>query len=122
MPTVTTYKQLAQRKLSSTTPTVIYRCPDDNTTAHIHTIIVCNVDSTLRTYSLFLNPNSNTVVADDQNTLFDTESLQPNTHDVHTFPGDCALILNKSGASLMAMATTANTIVISVFGKEVVES
>lgn len=122
MPTVTTHKQLAQRKLSTTTPTVIYRCPDDNTTAFIHTIIVCNIDSTFRTYSLFLNPNSNTAVADDQNTLFDTEGVQPNEHDVHTFPGDCALILNASGASLIAQATTANTIVISVFGKEVIET
>jgi hypothetical protein len=122
MPTRIIHKQLAQRKLSTTTPTVIYSCPSDSTTTYIHTIVSANVDNVARSYSLFLNPNSNTAVDGDQNTLFDTESLAAHAHDVHTFPDDCALILNKSGASLIAIAATANSVVISVFGKEVIET
>jgi hypothetical protein len=122
MPTRVIHKQLAQRKLTTTSPTVIYTCPDNNTTTFVHTIISCNVDSIARTYSLFLNPNSNTAVDNDQNSIFDTESLAAHTHDIHSFPDDCALILNKSGASILAMAATANTVVISLFGKEVIET
>lgn len=122
MPKITTYKQLAQRKINSTSPVVIYRCPDDNTVAFVHTIIATNIDTSSRSYSLYLNPNSNTAVANDQNTLFDDELLFSNTHDLHTFPGECALILNKSGASIMASASAVNTVVISLFGKEVIET
>ena len=122
MPTKVTYKQLAQRKLTTTGIAILYTVPDSNTKTYIHTIIATNLDSSARSYSLFLNPGGSTAVADDQNTLFDTELLAGNTHDLHTFPGDTALTLSRSGASILAQATTANTIVISIFGKEVVET
>lgn len=122
MPTKVIHKQLTQRKINTTTPSVIYTCPDDSTTTYIHTIIATNIDTVARTYSLYLNPNSNTAASGDLNTLFDAEQLFSKTHDLHTFPDDCALILNKSGASLMASASSVGTIVISVFGKEVIET
>lgn len=123
MPKVVKHKQLFQRKLAGAAAEVLYRCPDDNTTTFVHTIIAANLDGAVtRSYSLFLNPNSNSVAADDVNTLFDGEQVSATAHDVHLFPDDCALILNKEGASLMAMASTANTIVLSGFGKEVIET
>lgn len=123
MPTLTTHKQLAQRKINvANVPVVLYSCPA-NTTTFIHLICIVNINAgAAKSYWLFLNPNSQTAVDNDQNTLIDTESVNAHTHVFHEFNDECGLVLSKSGASLLAMSPTAGDIVISVFGKEIVET
>lgn len=120
MPTRIVRKVLGQRNLQTTGTTVIYQVPDINTTAYIHFVNIFNNTAGGVTYSMWLNPNGSSTA--DTYLLAGTATIAARSSATLTLDGDTALILDKSGASLIVQAGTANALIVTAVGKEVIET
>lgn len=120
MAIVSTAKQLAQRLIPSTSDCVIYQPPADTIT-YIKQIIVCNTTSASKTYSLYVNPNGSISAA--QFALKEANAIASNVTDWTIIQGDNpGIVLRTSTASLIAKASAANAVTITLYGIEVVET
>lgn len=120
MPQVQTLKLLAQRQLTSTADTVLYRPPNAATTTLVKTMIVCNTTGSATTYSVWVNGGNTTT--GDAFALIKNIPLAATASDQRIYPGDAGIVLTGSDAAILAKSGTSNAITITLFGVEIEET
>lgn len=124
MPTVRTNKQLAQRQLVSTSPTLIYGVPSQQTETYVKMIVVTNTTGSSTTFSIWINQGG--TATGDNFAFCKNRSIAANATDTFIFPSDSALILNGDNlfpnASIIGGAGAINSLTFHIHGYEVVQS
>lgn len=116
----TTWKQLAQRYVRTTSDTLIYQPSSSTMWTIIKTIIVCNTTGSAATYSLWVNPNSST--SGDDWALMKNIPIAATGSDQRIYPGDAGIILRSNTASVIFKAGTANALTVTLYGVEIEET
>ena len=110
---------LAQRLMGTTSPSLLYQCPDQYTKTYIRNITVANVTGGNLQYSLWINQGG--TATGDQFCMAKSVTISANSTTQFSLYSDIAWVLDGASASLMGSSSAANGITFTVFGTEVTE-